>query len=265
LPIDDNSNGADDDALALYVHWPFCLSRCPYCDFNAHVRETIDQGRWRDALLNELSYWAAETPDRSLTSIFFGGGTPSLMDPSTVGAVINAAANHWAFADDIEVTLEANPTSIEAAKFADLRAAGVNRVSIGVQALDNDALGFLGRGHDRDQALAALKLAEKTFPSFSFDLIYARPGQTTESWTSELQEALTLAGDHLSLYQLTIEKGTPFYAEERAGEFVLPEEDSAAALFDITQEICDQQGMPAYEISNHAFRVPPQHNLLGGR
>ncbi len=252
MPIDDNSNGADDDALALYVHWPFCLSRCPYCDFNAHVRETIDQGRWRDALLNELSYWAAETPDRSLTSIFFGGGTPSLMDPSTVGAVINAAANHWAFADDIEVTLEANPTSIEAAKFADLRAAGVNRVSIGVQALDNDALGFLGRGHDRDQALAALKLAEKTFPSFSFDLIYARPGQTTESWTSELQEALTLAGDHLSLYQLTIEKGTPFYAEERAGEFVLPEEDSAAALFDITQEICDQQGMPAYEISNHA-------------
>lgn len=252
MPIDDNNDGAGDDALALYVHWPFCLSRCPYCDFNAHVRETIDQTRWRDALLTELAYWADQTPGRALTSIFFGGGTPSLMDPATVGAVINSAAKHWSFADDIEITMEANPTSIEAAKFADLKAAGVNRVSIGVQALDNDALKFLGRGHDRDQALAALKLAEKTFSRFSFDLIYARPGQTSGSWSKELQEALGLAGDHLSLYQLTIEKGTPFYAEERAGEFVLPEEDNAAELFDVTQEICDRHGLPAYEISNHA-------------
>jgi putative oxygen-independent coproporphyrinogen III oxidase len=252
LPIDANSKGAGDDALALYVHWPFCLSRCPYCDFNAHVRETIDQTRWRDALLAELSYWANQTSGRTLTSVFFGGGTPSLMDPATVGAVIDSAAKNWSFADNIEITLEANPTSIEAAKFTDLKAAGVNRVSIGVQALDNDALKFLGRGHDRDQALAALKLAEKTFPRFSFDLIYARPGQTRGSWINELQEALSLAGDHLSLYQLTIEKGTPFYADERAGAFILPEEDNAAALFDITQEICDQHGLPAYEISNHA-------------
>jgi len=252
LPIDENSDRAGDDTLALYVHWPFCLSRCPYCDFNAHVRETIDQTRWRDALLAELSYWANQTSGRTLTSIFFGGGTPSLMDPTTTGAVIDSAAKHWSFANDIEITLEANPTSIEAAKFKDLKAAGVNRVSIGVQALDNDSLKFLGRGHDRDQALASLKLAEQTFPRFSFDLIYARPGQTRSSWTNELKEALSLAGAHLSLYQLTIEKGTPFFADERAGAFVLPEENNAAELFDVTQEICDQHGMPAYEISNHA-------------
>ena len=174
------------------------------------------------------------------------------MDPTTTGAVIDSAAKHWSFANDIEITLEANPTSIEAAKFTDLKAAGVNRVSIGVQALDNDSLKFLGRGHDRDQALAALKLAEQTFPRFSFDLIYARPGQTISSWTNELKEALSLAGDHLSLYQLTIEKGTPFFADERAGAFVLPEENNAAELFNVTQEICGQHGMPAYEISNHA-------------
>ena len=252
MPIDENSDRAGADTLALYVHWPFCLSRCPYCDFNAHVRETIDQTRWRDALLAELSYWANQTSGRTLTSIFFGGGTPSLMDPTTTGAVIDSAAKHWSFANDIEITLEANPTSIEAAKFTDLKAAGVNRVSIGVQALDNDSLKFLGRGHDRDQALAALKLAEQTFPRFSFDLIYARPGQTISSWTNELKEALSLAGDHLSLYQLTIEKGTPFFADERAGAFVLPEENNAAELFNVTQEICDQHGMPAYEISNHA-------------
>jgi len=236
LPINDNSDEAGADALALYVHWPFCLSRCPYCDFNAHVRETIDQTRWRNALLAELSYWAGQAPGRALTSIFFGGGTPSLMDPATVGAVIDSAAKHWAFANDIEITLEANPTSIEAAKFTDLKAAGVNRVSIGVQTLDNDALKFLGRGHDRNQALTALKLAERTFSRFSFDLIYARPGQTSDSWANELQEALSRTGDHLSLYQLTIEKGTPFYANERAGEFILPEEDNAAELFDVTQK-----------------------------
>jgi putative oxygen-independent coproporphyrinogen III oxidase len=252
LPIKGNSDEVNNDAMALYVHWPFCLSRCPYCDFNAHVRETIDQSRWRDALLAELSYWASQTPGRTLTSIFFGGGTPSLMDPATTSAVIEKAAKHWSFADDIEITLEANPTSIETAKFTDLKAGGVNRVSIGVQALDNDALKFLGRGHDRDQALAALKLAEKTFPRFSFDLIYARPGQTSSSWTNELREALSLAGDHLSLYQLTIEKGTPFFVDEKAGAFVLPKEENAAELFNVTQEICDQHGMPAYEISNHA-------------
>ena len=226
------------------------------------MRETIDQTRWREALLKELSYWAGETPNRRLTSIFFGGGTPSLMDPTTTGAVIENAAKHWAFTDAIEITLEANPTSIEAAKFVDLRAVGVNRVSIGVQALDNDALAFLGREHNREQALNAIKLAEKTFPRYSFDLIYARPDQTVDSWADELRNALALAGDHLSLYQLTIEKGTPFFSDERSGVFTLPDEDNAAALFDITQDICEEQGLPAYEISNHArLGSECRHNL----
>jgi len=243
---------AQTNALALYVHWPFCLSRCPYCDFNAHVRETVDQVRWRNALLAELAYWAAETAGRTLTSIFFGGGTPSLMKSATVASVINDAAKHWAFADDIEITLEANPTSVEASKYKELRAAGVNRISIGVQALANDALNFLGRNHDRDLAIGAIKLAAKTFPRFSFDLIYARPQQTVDAWTKELREAISLAGDHLSLYQLTIEKGTPFYADERMGKLMRPEDNTAAALFDVTQEICEHHGLPAYEISNHA-------------
>lgn len=216
------------------------------------MRETVDQKRWRQAILTEMNYWATETGGRTITSIFFGGGTPSLMDPATTAAVIENAADHWSFADNIEITFEANPTSIEAAKFKDIRNAGVNRVSIGVQALDDSALSFLGREHDRDQALEALKLAHEIFPRFSFDLIYARPDQTAEAWTTELQEALNFASDHLSLYQLTIEKGTPFFAYQRDGILVTPDDDRAAALFEITQEICEDNGLPAYEISNHA-------------
>ncbi len=240
------------DALALYIHWPFCLSRCPYCDFNAHVREDVDQERWRDALLAELAHWATDTPGRTLTSIFFGGGTPSLMHPTTVAAVIGFAAKNWSFANDIEITLEANPTSIESGKFRELRAAGINRLSIGVQSLENDALNFLGRNHDRDLAINAIKLAAKTFPRFSFDLIYARPKQSVGAWANELQEAIDLAEDHLSLYQLTIEKGTPFYIDQRTGTLIPPDEENAVALFDVTQEICEHHCLPAYEISNHA-------------
>jgi len=242
----------ETDTLALYIHWPFCLSRCPYCDFNAHVREMVDQDRWRSALMTELTYWARETPGRTLTSIFFGGGTPSLMAPTTAAALINCAAKNWSFSSDIEITLEANPTSIEAGKFRDLRTAGVNRVSIGVQALENDVLKFLGRNHDRKLAIKAIKLAAKTFPRFSFDLIYARPKQSIEAWSKELQEAIDLAEGHLSLYQLTIEKGTPFYVDQRAGTLTSPDEENAAALFETTQEVCEHNCLPAYEISNHA-------------
>ena len=250
------------DTLALYIHWPFCLSRCPYCDFNAHVREIIDQDRWRDALLAELSHWAAETPGRTLTSIFFGGGTPSLMEPTTVANLINGSAKNWPFAGDIEITLEANPTSIEAGKFRELRAAGVNRLSIGVQALENNALNFLGRNHDRDLAINSIKLAAKIFPRFSFDLIYARPKQSVDAWANELREGVNLAEGHLSLYQLTIEKGTPFYNAQRTGKLVAPDEENAATLFEVTQEICEECCLPAYEISNHARPgSESQHNL----
>ncbi|MAS81093.1 MAG: coproporphyrinogen III oxidase [Legionellales bacterium] len=240
------------NALALYIHWPFCNSRCPYCDFNAHVREFVDQDRWRKAFEEEISHWATMTPGRNLTSIFFGGGTPSLMQPTTTAALIRAAAKKWSFASDIEITLEANPTSIEAKNFGELRAAGVNRLSLGVQALENEALNFLGRHHDRDLAIKAIKLAAKTFPRFSFDLIYARPKQSVNAWAKELREAIDLAEDHLSLYQLTIEKGTPFYIEQRAGTLIPPDDEKAAALFEVTQEICENHCLPAYEVSNHS-------------
>ncbi len=248
---------ADDAAtprrdLSIYVHWPFCLSRCPYCDFNAHVRETIDQTRWREAYLTEIRHAAERLPDREIVSIFFGGGTPSLMEPETAAAILDAVEERWRCAPDVEITLEANPTSVEAARFADLRAAGINRVSLGVQALDDDALRFLGRGHDVAQAIDAVKLAERSFDRYSFDLIYARPGQTVAAWREELSRAFAMAGDHLSLYQLTVERGTPFFAAERGGDFVLPDEDAAAVLFETTQELCDRAGLPAYEISNHA-------------
>ena len=240
------------EELAVYVHWPFCLSRCPYCDFNAHVRDTIDQSAWHDAYLTEIAHVAQMLPGRTVTSVFFGGGTPSLMDPATAGAIIDAIGARWHLADDAEITLEANPTSVEAGRFADLRAAGVNRVSLGVQALDNDALKFLGRGHDRQQAIDAIALAARIFDRYSFDLIYARPGQTLAAWRAEFNEAVAMAGDHLSLYQLTIERGTPFFTAERDGAFALPQEDLSAALFETTQEITEQAGLPAYEISNHA-------------
>ena len=240
------------DPLALYVHWPFCLSKCPYCDFNSHVREQIDQDRWRRALLRDLDATAAETPGRTITSIFFGGGTPSLMDPATVAALIERAAQRWTLDPDVEITLEANPTSVEAGRLADYRAAGVNRISLGVQALDDAALRFLGREHSADDALAAVDLAHRLFDRFSFDLIYGRPGQTVPDWRDELARALARAGDHLSLYQLTIEPGTAFYRRAGLGETLTSDDDAAAALYEMTQNMVSDAGLPAYEISNHA-------------
>ena len=239
-------------ALALYVHWPFCLSKCPYCDFNSHVRESVDQAKWRGALLRELDHFAALLPGATISSIFFGGGTPSLMPPETAGAVIDRAAVCMTLAEDVEVTLEANPTSTEAARLEDFRAAGINRVSLGVQALDNGALRFLGRGHDSAEARQAVALAQRIMPRSSFDLIYARPGQTAAAWRAELSEALSFAGNHLSLYQLTIEKGTPFWRQEREGDFALPDDDTGRALYDLTQETMEAAGFAAYEVSNHA-------------
>jgi oxygen-independent coproporphyrinogen-3 oxidase len=238
--------------LALYIHWPFCASKCPYCDFNSHVRASIDEARWRRALLAELDGVAAETPERRLASIFFGGGTPSLMAPATVAALIARARRHWRFADDIEVTLEANPNSVEAARFAALAAAGVNRLSLGVQALEDETLRFLGRAHNAAEALAALALARRHFPRFSFDLIYARPGQTPSDWRRELDRALRLAGDHLSLYQLTIEPGTAFATAAARGDLVLPDDETQGALYELTEERLAAAGLMAYEISNYA-------------
>jgi putative oxygen-independent coproporphyrinogen III oxidase len=249
--------------LAIYIHWPFCKSKCPYCDFNSHVREAIDERRWRRALLSEIDRAAIETAGRRLVSIFFGGGTPSLMDPETVAALIARARRHWPAAGEVEITLEANPSSVEAAKFSTLSAAGVNRLSLGVQALDDGALRFLGRAHDSAQALAALDLARRHFPRFSFDLIYARPGQTLAQWLRELERALTLAGDHLSLYQLTIEPGTAFAARAARGELALPDEDAASTLYEATRARLEAAGLGAYEISNHARPGgESRHNLV---
>lgn len=244
--------GAGGALFGIYVHWPFCLSKCPYCDFNSHVREKVDQARWRRALLRELSHYAHATRGRTVTSIFFGGGTPSLMPPGTAAEIIESVRRNWRVADGLEVTLEANPTSVEAANFRALREAGVNRVSLGVQALEPEALRFLGRGHSVDEALAAVALAREVFPRFSFDLIYARPGQTRAAWRAELGRALDLAAGHLSLYQLTIERGTRFWSDHARGAFTLPDEELAAALYEDTQEALEAAGLPAYEISNHA-------------
>jgi len=253
---------AFDRGFGLYVHWPFCLSKCPYCDFNSHVRETIDQARWRRALLVELEYTAKQTAGRHLTSIFFGGGTPSLMEPGTAGAVIETARTLWSFAPGIEITLEANPTSVEAGRFADFHHAGINRVSLGVQALDDKVLKFLGRQHSAAEALAALDIARHRFPRWSFDLIYARPGQDVAAWRAELACALGQGAEHLSLYQLTIEEGTAFHGAARRGELKVPGETQAARLYETTQEILNLAGMPAYEISNHARPgAESRHNL----
>ena len=240
--------------FAVYVHWPFCLSKCPYCDFNSHVRESVDQARWRAALLGEIDHAAeVEAPGAGpATSIFFGGGTPSLMDPATAEAVIGRVADRWGLAGKCEITLEANPTSVEAAKLADFRSAGVNRVSLGVQALDDASLRVLGRQHDAAGALQAVRTAARLFDRFGFDLIYARPNQTVAAWKEELGRALAEAGDHLSLYQLTIEPGTAFHTLHRRGELHTPEEDVAAELYEVTQEVMEAAGLPAYEISNHA-------------
>lgn len=256
-------NLAETPPLALYVHWPFCVSKCPYCDFNSHVRESVDQAAWRDALLADLAYEAQALPGRRLGSIFFGGGTPSLMPPETVAAVIDAATTHWPAEPDIEITLEANPSSVEAARFADIARAGVNRVSLGLQALDDSALAFLGRAHDVTEGLAALDTAQAAFARVSFDLIYARPGQTLPAWEAELARALAFGTEHLSLYQLTIESGTRFATEAAAGRIVIPDGDSAADLFEATRAMTAAAGLPAYEISNHArLGAESRHNLV---
>jgi putative oxygen-independent coproporphyrinogen III oxidase len=252
-----------DGGFGIYLHWPFCRSKCPYCDFNSHVREQVDQARWRQALLAELEHYAEATAGRRLDSVFFGGGTPSLMPPATVAALIERIAQHWPMSQDVEITLEANPTSVESANFADLAAAGVNRVSLGIQALNDADLRFLGRGHSAAEALAALDLARRHFRRFSFDLIYARPGQTPEAWASELERALDLAGEHLSLYQLTIEANTAFEGAYRRGEFAIPGEETAADLYEATQASLEGAGLPAYEISNHARSgAECRHNLV---
>jgi putative oxygen-independent coproporphyrinogen III oxidase len=250
------------EPLALYIHWPFCRAKCPYCDFNSHVRERIDQRRFAAALRAELAWEAARLGRRPLGSIFFGGGTPSLMAPETVAALIADATAAFPPLPDLEVTLEANPTSVEAGRFAAFRAAGVNRLSLGVQSLDDAMLRALGREHSARQAIAALEIAQTTFPRHSFDLIYARPEQTLPAWRAELHAALTLAADHLSLYQLTIEPGTGFAARHARGEIVLPDPDTAAALYDATAEEAAKFGLGAYEVSNYAAPgAESRHNL----
>ena len=254
----------NEQAFGVYVHWPFCLSKCPYCDFNSHVRrEAIDEPRWIRAFAAEIAVTAARISSRTVSSIFFGGGTPSLMRPATVDAVLDAVAQHWRLADDVEITLEANPTSVEAERFRGYRVAGVNRVSLGVQALDDGVLLALGRTHSAREALDAVAIARAAFDRYSFDLIYARPQQTVEQWSSELRSALAQAGEHVSLYQLTIEPETPYAQLHAAGKLPVPDKDTARALFEVTQEICAAQGLPAYEISNHARAGGEcRHNLI---
>lgn len=253
-----------DEGFGLYIHWPFCLSKCPYCDFNSHAAEVIDQTRWRTALLTEMDYWAAQAgARRPLTSIFFGGGTPSLMDPATTAALIERAKSLFTVDDALEITLEANPSTVDQARFEGFREAGVNRVSLGVQALDDRALRFLERRHDAGEAMTAVATAQRLFPRVSFDLIYARPGQTAEDWRHELRQAIALSGGHLSLYQLTIEQGTRFFGDHARGDFALPDEDTAVALWDITQEETSAAGLAAYEVSNHARPGDEcRHNLV---
>jgi oxygen-independent coproporphyrinogen-3 oxidase len=255
---------AEWKAFGVYVHWPFCLSKCPYCDFNSHVRQTaIDEERFARAFAREIEATAQRAPGREVSSIFLGGGTPSLMQPATVGAILDAIGKHWRVAGDVEVTLEANPTSVEATRFRGYRAAGVNRVSLGVQALDDASLKALGRLHTAREALEAVAIARGAFDRYSFDLIYARPGQTPQLWTEELQRAIGEAAEHLSLYQLTIEEGTPFFGLHAAGKLQTPDEAVARALYDVTQEVCAHHGLPAYEISNHARPgAECRHNLV---
>lgn len=249
-------------ARALYIHWPFCLKKCPYCDFNSHVRDGVDHDLWQRALIADMEHEAALAGGEKLSSIFFGGGTPSLMPPALVAALLDRAQALWGFAESIEITLEANPSSVEAANFAALAQAGVNRVSLGVQALNDTALRFLGRLHGVDEALAALEVAQTHFARTSFDLIYARPDQTAEQWEAELTRALSFGTDHLSLYQLTIEPGTRFERLVRDGAFAPLEDDPAADLFTLTRQITAAHGLPAYEVSNHARPgQESRHNL----
>ena len=251
-------------AFGVYVHWPFCLSKCPYCDFNSHVRHApIDEERFSRAFAREIETTAARTPGRQVSSIFLGGGTPSLMRPQTVGSILDAIGKHWRVAPDVEVTLEANPTSVEATRFRGYRTAGVNRVSLGVQALDDASLKALGRLHTAREALDAVAIARTAFDRYSFDLIYARPDQTPQMWADELKLAIAEAAEHLSLYQLTIEPETPFFGLHAAGKLKTPDEATARALYDVTQEVCAQRGLPSYEISNHARAgAECKHNLV---
>ncbi|MDE2577256.1 MAG: coproporphyrinogen III oxidase [Hyphomicrobiales bacterium] len=253
-----------DPGFGVYVHWPFCLSKCPYCDFNSHVRRSpVDEERYVEAFEAEIAHRAKLTPGRTVDSVFFGGGTPSLMKPETVGAILNAIARRWKMAPNAEITLEANPSSVEAGRFRGYKAAGVNRVSLGVQALNDADLRALGRLHNREEALAALATAVSIFDRASFDLIYARPGQSVSQWRKELAEALTHAPEHMSLYQLTIEPDTMFERLERAGKLKLPSMDLQRDLWEATQEIMTGAGMPAYEISNHARPgAESRHNLV---
>ncbi|MBK0326038.1 coproporphyrinogen III oxidase [Rhodobacteraceae bacterium F11138] len=250
--------------FGLYVHWPFCQAKCPYCDFNSHVSRTIDHSAWKTAYISELNRVAALAPNRTLRSIFFGGGTPSLMDPDTVSQIIQAASRHWNFANDIEITLEANPGSVDAGRFADFGDAGVNRVSMGIQALNDADLRRLGRLHNVADARRAFDIARNCFERVSFDLIYARQDQTLDQWRAELTEALNMAADHLSLYQLTIESGTAFGDRFAAGKLRgLPKDDLSADMYDLTQDLCEKHGSPMYEVSNHARPgAESRHNLI---
>ncbi|WP_419951928.1 radical SAM family heme chaperone HemW [Methylobacterium sp.] len=263
-----DSSGPDhptrDAGFGIYIHWPFCASKCPYCDFNSHVRHApVDEGRFLAAFRTEIAHVAARVPGRTVSSIFLGGGTPSLMQPSTVAGLLEAIDDAWGAAPDIEVTLEANPTSVEAGRFRGYRAAGVNRVSLGVQAMDDISLKALGRLHTAAEAMSAVQTAAAHFERYSFDLIYARPNQSASAWRAELKEAIARAAEHLSLYQLTIEPGTPFFGLHAAGKLVPPDNDMARALYDVTQEVCDAEGLPSYEISNHARPgAQSRHNLL---
>ncbi len=261
---EDKTGGVSAPGFGIYVHWPFCLSKCPYCDFNSHVRhEKPDEARFTRAISAELAHAAETTGKRIVNSIFFGGGTPSLMAPKTVAAILDKIAWHWSVAPGIEITLEANPTSVEAERFRGYRAAGVNRVSLGVQSLHNDSLKFLGRQHTAEEALRAVATARTHFSRFSFDLIYARPNQTPAEWRDELGRALNEGAEHLSIYQLTIEPETPFEALFRKGSLKIPSSDEGRALWDTTQEICDARGLSAYEISNHARPgAECRHNLV---
>ncbi|MBA9068573.1 oxygen-independent coproporphyrinogen-3 oxidase [Methylobacterium sp. RAS18] len=264
LPPTPPDHPTRDAGFGIYLHWPFCAAKCPYCDFNSHVRHAgVDQPRFLAAFRREIAHAAALAPGRTVTSIFLGGGTPSLMAPDTVAGLLDAVAGAWSVAPDAEVTLEANPTSVEATRFRGYRAAGVNRVSLGVQALDDGDLKRLGRLHSVAEALDAVRTASAQFERFSFDLIYARPEQTPEAWAAELRRAIDYAAEHLSLYQLTIEPGTPFFGLAQAGRLVPPDDDASRALYDVTQEICGLAGLPAYEISNHARPgAQSRHNLL---
>ncbi len=255
---------SSDQAFGVYVHWPFCLSKCPYCDFNSHVRHAaIDEDRFARAFAREIETTAARIGPREVTSIFLGGGTPSLMQPQTVGAILDAIGKYWRVAPDAEISLEANPTSVEATRFRGYRSAGVNRVSLGVQALDDASLKTLGRLHTAQEAMDAVAIARSAFDRYSFDLIYARPGQTPAMWEAELRRAIGEAAEHLSLYQLTIEAETPFYALHRAGKLQTPDDAVSRALYDVTQSVCAELGLPAYEISNHARPgAECQHNLV---